>query len=284
MDSFETIRLERGDGVATIYLDRPEQLNALNVQMIKDLVAAFELTDADDAVRAVIVTGSGRAFCAGADLSEGADIFNREPRPFEMPRDADGGGFITRRIFDSAKPVIGAINGAAVGIGMTMTLPMDIRLVAEGAKLGFLFTRRGLVPEAASSFFLPRLVGISRAAEWVYTGRTFGPEEALEAGLVRSVHPPEELLPAARALVAEMASSSPVAVAISRRMMWRMLAAGGGPAAAHELDSEALHFLGTSADVREGVTAFLEKREPEFPLAVSADMPEFFERWRAQPE
>lgn len=277
--TFETIELERADGIATVYLNRPDQLNALNVQMIRDLIAVVDITDADDDVRAVIFTGRGRAFCAGADLSEGADIFTREKQEFEMPRNADGGGMVTRRFFDSAKPLIAAINGPAVGIGITLTLPMDIRLAVDSAKIGFLFARRGLVPEASSSFFLPRIVGIQRAAEWSYTGRMIAPEEALEAGLVRSLHPAEELLPAARELAGEMAGSSAVAVAITRRMMWRMLA-GGDPAAAHDLDSEALHFLGTSDDVREGVTAFLEKREANFPLRVSSDMPEFYARWR----
>lgn len=277
--SFETIQLERADGIATVSLDRPDKLNALNVQMIRELIAAIDITDADDDVRAVIFTGNGRAFCAGADLSEGADIFTREKQPFEMPRNADGGGMVTRRFYDSAKPLIAAINGPAVGIGITLTLPMDIRLAADSAKIGFLFARRGLVPEASSSFFLPRLVGIQRAAEWAYTGRMIPAQEALEAGLVRSLHPAEELLPAARELAGEMAGSSAVAVAMTRRMMWRMLA-GGDPAAAHDLDSEALHFLGASDDVREGVTAFLEKRDADFPLRVSSDMPEFFARWR----
>ena len=181
-----------------------------------------------------------------------------------MDRHPDGGGVLTRRIFDSAKPVIGAINGAAVGIGITMTLPMDIRLAADSARFGFVFARRGLVPEAASSFFLPRLVGISRAAEWVYTARIFGADEALAGGLVRSLHPPDELLPAARALAMQMAEgTSAVAIALARRMLWQMLA-DGAPAKAHEVDSEALHFLGSSADVREGVASFLEKREPRY--------------------
>lgn len=277
--SFETITLERADGVATVSLNRPDKLNALNLQMIRELIAVIDVTDADDDVRAVIFTGNGRAFCAGADLSEGADIFSREGQEFEMPRHADGGGMVTRRFFDSAKPLIAAINGPAVGIGITLTLPMDIRLAAEDSKMGFLFARRGLVPEASSTFFLPRLVGIQRAAEWVYTGRMIPAQEALETGLVRSLHPAGELLPAARELAAEMAGSSAVAVAMARRMMWRMLA-GGDPAAAHDLDSEALHFLGPGADVREGVTAFLEKREADFPMRVSTDMPEFYARWR----
>jgi enoyl-CoA hydratase/carnithine racemase len=279
---YETIRLERGGGIATITLDRPERLNAFTEQMLEDLVDAFDRTDADDSIGAVIVTGAGRAFCAGADLGAGAATFERDAEPFSMARHPDGGGVLTRRIFDSAKPVIAAINGPAVGIGITMTLPMDIRLVADSARIGFVFARRGLVPEAASTFFLPRVVGIQQAAEWVFTGRRFDAQEALAGGLVRSVHPADELLPAARALAGEMATgTSAIAVAIARRMLWQMLA-GGDPAAAHTADSEALHFLGSSADVREGVAAFLEKRDPEFPLRVSRDMPEFFERWQAE--
>jgi enoyl-CoA hydratase/carnithine racemase len=240
------------------------------------------LTDADDDVRVVIVTGSGRAFCAGADLSSNGSELNRGAGPFSMERHADGGGILARRIFDSAKPVIGAINGPAVGIGATMTLPMDIRVSAVGARFGFVFVKRGFVPEAASSFFLPRLVGIAQAAEWVLTGRIFGAEEALAEGLVRSIHPADELLPAARALAAEMTQgSSPLAMAIARRMLWQMLG-DGDPARAHELDSEALQFLTASADLREGIASFLEKRDPVFPLSVSRDMPAFFERWQRE--
>ena len=280
--SYNTICLERADGIATITLDRPDRLNAFTEPMLEELVDAFDRTDADDDVRAVIVTGSGRAFCAGADLEAGGSTFTRDAEPFSMDRHPDGGGVLTRRIFDSAKPVIGAINGAAVGIGITMTLPMDIRLAADSARFGFVFARRGLVPEAASSFFLPRLVGISRAAEWVYTARIFGADEALAGGLVRSLHPPDELLPAARSLATQMAEgTSAVAIALARRMLWQMLA-DGDPAKAHEVDSEALHFLGSSADVREGVASFLEKREAAFPLRVSRDMPAFFGRWQAE--
>jgi enoyl-CoA hydratase/carnithine racemase len=278
---YETIRLERADGVATITLDRPERLNAFTEAMLEELVDAFDRTDADDGVRAVVVTGHGRAFCAGADLNSGPSTFERDAEPFSMGRHADGGGVLARRLFDSAKPIIGAINGPAVGIGVTMTLPMDVRLAAEHARFGFVFVKRGLAPEAASSFFLPRLVGISQAAEWVYTGRIFDAEEALAHGLVRSVHPPDELLPAARSLAMEMAAgTSPVATAIARRMLWQMLA-DGSPARAHEADSEALHFLGSSPDVREGVASFLEKREPAFPMRVSRDMPRFYGRWQA---
>jgi enoyl-CoA hydratase/carnithine racemase len=280
--AYETISLDRDGAIATITLDRPDRLNAFTEAMLEELVDAFDRTDADDDVRAVIVTGRGRAFCAGADLGAGDATFERAAEAFTMERHADGGGVLARRIFDSAKPVIGAINGPAVGIGITMTLPMDVRLAADSARFGFVFARRGLVPEACSSFFLPRVVGIAQAAEWVFSGRIFDADEALAGGLVRSVHPAEELLPAARALADEFAEGkSAVAVAIARRMLWQMLA-GGDPAAAHQADSEALHFLGGSADVREGVTAFLEKRDAVFPLRVSQDLPPFFARWQAE--
>ena len=281
-EGYETIRLEHADGIATVTLDRPDRLNAFTEAMLEELVDAFDRTDADDDVRVVVVTGSGRAFCAGADLETGGAIFDRGAEPFSMERHADGGGILTRRIFDSTKPVIGAINGPAVGIGITMTLPMDLRIAADSARFGFVFVKRGLTPEAASSFFLTRVVGVSRAAEWIYTGRVFGAEEALAGGLVRSVHPRHELLPAVRALAAEMADgTSPVAIALARRMLWQMFG-DGDLAKAHEAESEAIHFLGSSAEVREGVASFLEKRDAAFPLRVSRDMPDFFGRWQAQ--
>ncbi len=274
--TYETIDLSVEDGIATITLDREERLNAFTYGMLEDFVDALDRTDADPEVKCVIVTGRGRAFCAGADLGEGKTTFDRGSGVFQMPENADGGGTLSRRIFDSAKPIIGAINGPAVGIGITMTLPMDVRLVADSAKIGFVFAKRGLVPEACSSFFLPRIVGISKACEWVFTGRIFKPQEALDAGLVRSVHPVDELLPAARELAKEMSEgTSRVAVALARRMLWQMLAEGT-PALAHEVDSEALYFLGTSPDVQEGVSSFLEKREASYPMRVSEDLPDFY--------
>ena len=279
MAEYETILLERDGPVATIPLNRPDRLNAFTVQMLEDLVAAFDAIDADDEVRAVVVTGQGRGFCAGADLAAGASTFELGPgEEFDMDRHADTGGILVQRIYACAKPVIAAINGPAVGVGITMTLPMDVRLASDAARMGFVFARRGLVPEACSSWFLPRIVGISQAAEWVFTGRVFDAQEAHAAGLVRSVHPPDELLPAARELAAEMADgTSAVAVALSRRMLWRMLAAPG-PEVAHRVDSEAIFELGRGADVAEGVEAFLEKRPPRFPLRVSTDMPGIHER------
>jgi enoyl-CoA hydratase/carnithine racemase len=273
---FQEIRYEIAGGVLTITLDRPDRLNAFTPTMGRELIEAFEHADADDEVRAVIVTGAGRGFCAGADLAAGGATFDWGERQSgdEIPR--DGGGQVVLRIFDCLKPVIAAINGPAVGVGITMTLPMDVRVAAEGAKLGFVFTRRGITPEACSSWFLPRIVGISQAMEWVATGRTFSAEEAAAAGLVRSVHPAGELVDAARELALEIARhAAPVSVAVSRRLLWTMLGADH-PMAAHRADSRALFARGQSADAREGVTAFLEKRPPRFPDRVSDGLPELF--------
>jgi enoyl-CoA hydratase/carnithine racemase len=279
---FEQIQYDVSDHVATITLHRPDKLNAFTGTMMNEMISAFDMIDADDDVRAVIVTGSGRGFCAGADLSSGGATFARGGSDVQtdvgVPR--DGGGMLTLRIFECTKPVIGAINGAAVGVGVTMTLPMDIRLASTSAKFGFVFARRGIVPEACSSWFLPRLVGISQAAEWCYTGRVFAAEEALAGGLVRSLHEPDELLPAARAIAAEIAEhAAPVSVSLTRQMLWRMLGADH-PMEAHRVDSRGIMERGASADAREGVTSFLEKRPAEFPNRVSADLPDVFPGWQ----
>ena len=271
---FEQIRYEVADGVLTITLNRPERLNAFTETMMNELLAAFDAADADDEVRAVVVTGEGRAFCAGADLARGGETFDWRERAAagDVPR--DGGGRVALRIYDSLKPVIAAINGPAVGVGITMTLPMDIRLAAEGSKIGFVFTRRGIVPEACSSWFLPRLVGISRAMEWVSTGRVFSAEEAQQGGLVRSVHPADEVLAAAIALAREIAdNTAPVSVALGRKLMWRMLGADH-PMDAHRADSRAMFSRGQSQDAIEGVTSFLEKRPASYPDRVSAGLPD----------
>jgi enoyl-CoA hydratase/carnithine racemase len=290
-NSFETIRLDLADGVATITLNRPEKMNAFTGQMMIDLIAAFDETDADDAVKAVIVTGAGKAFCAGADLSQGAKTFDYDKRDDRPERGAkgsldhlrDGGGRVTLRIFESLKPVIGAINGAAVGVGATMQLPMDIRLASSAARFGFVFARRGIVPEACSSWFLPRLVGPQTALEWCFTGRVFGAEEALARGLVRSVHEPEALLPAAHALAREIVDhAAPVSVALTRQMLWRMLGADH-PMEAHKIDSRAIYARGAQADAKEGVMSFLEKRPASYPNTVSADLPDFYPWWRERP-
>ncbi|GAA1289786.1 crotonase/enoyl-CoA hydratase family protein [Pseudonocardia aurantiaca] len=277
--TYEQITYAVADGVLTITLDRPDRLNAFTRQMADELVDAFDRADADDDVRAVVVTGAGRGFCAGADLAGGGATFDYA----DGPAHRDEGGRVALRIFESVKPVIAAFNGPAVGIGVTMMLPADVRLASTTARFGFVFARRGIVLEAASSWFLPRIVGISRAMEWAATGRVFGADEALAAGLVRSVHEPEELLPAAYTLAREIAdNTSPVSVALTRQMLWRMLGADH-PMAAHRLDSRAIQSRGESEDAREGVTAFLQKRQAHFPGRVSADMPDFYPWWPDRP-
>jgi enoyl-CoA hydratase/carnithine racemase len=275
--SFDEIGYEVDEGVLTITLARPERLNAFTPTMGRELIEAFDRSDADDDVRAVVVTGAGRGFCAGADLGGGGGTFDwreRDGGDVGVPR--DGGGQVALRIYSSLKPVIAAINGPAVGVGITMTLPMDVRIAAAGAKIGFVFARRGIVPEACSSWFLPRLVGISQAMEWVATGRVFTAEEALAGGLVRSVHPVDEVVPAARALAAEIASeAAPVSVALARQLMWTMLGASH-PMEAHRADSRAMFARGQSADAFEGVSAFLEKRPAAFPDRVGDGLPELF--------
>jgi enoyl-CoA hydratase/carnithine racemase len=271
---FEQIRYEVADGVLTITLNRPDRLNAFTETMMNELIAAFDASDADDDVRAVIVTGAGRGFCAGADLARGGETFDWRERAAagDVPR--DGGGRVVLRIYESLKPVIAAINGPAVGVGITMTLPMDIRLAAHGAKIGFVFARRGIVPEAASSWFLPRLVGISQTMEWVATGRVFDADEAERGGLVRSVHAPDDLLPFAHSLAREIAeNTAPVSVALARKLMWRGLGAAH-PMAAHRADSRAMFSRGQSADAVEGVTSFLEKRPASYPDKVSDGLPD----------
>jgi len=276
---YSQIIYDVADSVATITLHRPERMNAFTDVMMREVIDAFDQVDADDDVRAVIVTGSGdRAFCAGADLGGGGETFAKGgsdiQTPVGVPR--DGGGMVSLRIFDCKKPVIGAINGAAVGVGVTMTLPMDVRLASDNARFGFVFARRGIVPEACSSWFLPRLVGISTAAEWCYTGRVFPAAEALDRGLVRSVHTPDELLPAARELAREIAdNTAPVSVALTRQMLWRMLGADH-PMEAHRVDSRGIQSRGASADAREGVESFLEKRSPVYPVKVSDGLPDLF--------
>jgi enoyl-CoA hydratase/carnithine racemase len=284
---FQQIRYEIADRILTITLDRPDRLNAWTETMRGELIEAFDRAEDDDEVRVIVVTGAGRAFCAGADLAGGGETFDwrsRQPSGAhgesdpEVPR--DGGGRFSLRVFAATKPVIAAINGPAVGVGATMTLPMDIRLAAAGARMGFVFARRGIVPEACSSWFLPRLVGISQAMEWVCSGRVFAAEEALAAGLVHSVHPGEELLDAARALAREIAdNTAPVSVALARRMLWTMLGARH-PMEAHRADSRGMFLRGQSDDAREGVTSFLEKRPANFTDRVSDGLPDLFPDWK----
>ena len=281
MSTYTQIRYDVSDGIATVTLHRPDKMNAFTAVMMNELLAVFDEIDTDDAVRAVIVTGEGRAFCAGADLSRGAKTFDDGDwsNPSDVTTRRDGGGRVTLRIYDCKKPVIGAINGAAVGIGATMTLPMDVRLASTTARVGFVFSRRGIVPEACSTWFLPRAVGISQAAEWVYSGRVFDAQEALRGGLVRSLHEPADLLPAARSLAEEIAqNTSGVSVALARQMLWRMLGASH-PMEAHRADSRGIQLRGRSADAHEGVTSFLEKRPAKFTDSVSHDLPDIFPDW-----
>lgn len=286
MSDYSEILYDVADGIATITLHRPDKMNAFTGTMMNELIGAFDRTDADDDVRAVIITGAGdRAFCAGADLSAGGKTFSKGGSDVltdaGVPR--DGGGMVSLRIFDSKKPVIGAFNGAAVGVGVTMTLPMDIRIASTSARFGFVFARRGIVPEAASSWFLPRIVGISQALEWSFSGRVFDADEALAGGLVRSLHEPADLLPAARAIAADIVdNAAPVSVALTRQMMWRMLGADH-PMRAHSADSRAILVRGRSADTREGVTSFLEKRPAVYTDRVSTDLPDVFPGW-VEPE
>jgi enoyl-CoA hydratase/carnithine racemase len=292
---YELIETRTDNRVLTLTLNRPEKMNAFSADMMRELVDVFDKVNRDDEVRAVIVTGAGKAFCAGADLSAGAKTFDYEQRTdrpdkagagrgrdtdWSSPKIRDTGGLVTLKIFECLKPVIAAVNGAAVGIGATMLLPMDIRLASENARFGFVFARRGIVPEACSSWFLPRLVGISKALEWTYSGRIFNATEAREAGLVSNVYKPEDLLAAATGIAREIAdNTSAVSVAMTRQMMWRMLGADH-PMEAHKIDSKAIYGLGQMADAKEGVMSFLEKRPAEFKCKVSEDMPGFYPWWQ----
>ena len=281
---YQQIIYDIDEGILTITLNRPDKLNAFTGQMMTEMINALDRADADDTVKAIIVTGAGRGFCAGADLSNGASTFDADasaPKAAQEEKKsiADGGGLLTLRIFDCLKPIISACNGPAVGVGATMQCAMDIRLASTSAKYGFVFSKRGIVPEACSSWFLPRLVGISQALEWTYTGRVFSAEEALEKGLIRSVHEPEDLLPAARKLALEFADqTSSLSIALIRNMMWKMLGADH-PVVAHNIDSRGVNAMGKSTDAKEGVASFLEKRPAIFPGKVSAEMPEFFPWW-----
>ncbi|MET0183393.1 MAG: crotonase/enoyl-CoA hydratase family protein [Caulobacterales bacterium] len=282
---FETVLFDVAEGVATITLNRPDKLNAFTAGMMSDLFACFDITDRDDDIRAVIVTGAGRGFCAGADLSAGGATFNYDTRAErgaaeDSERIRDNGGRLTLRIYESLKPMIAAVNGPAVGVGATMQLAMDMRLASTEARFGFPFARRGIVLEACSSYFLPKIVGVPAALEWCMTGRVFPASEAKERGLVRSLHAPDELLPAARALAKEIVDNcAPLSVALMRQMIWRV-ASADHPMEAHKIDSRAVHRLGAGADAKEGVESFLQKRPPNFTQKVSAEMPDFFPWWQ----
>ncbi|MDB2416326.1 crotonase/enoyl-CoA hydratase family protein [Pseudomonadales bacterium] len=278
---YSTILYDVEDGILTITLNRPDALNSFTNDMMLEMIDACDRADADDSVRAIIVTGAGRGFCAGADLSRGGATFDSSKRD-DRKKDSvnrDGGGRLTLRLYELTKPIIAAVNGAAVGVGVTMTLAMDIRIASTAAKFGFVFARRGIVPEACSSYFLPRVVGISKALEWCYSGRVFPAQEALDGGLLRSLHEPEDLLSAARAIAEDIRdNTAPVSVALTRHMMWKMLGADH-PMEAHKIDSRGIHYRGKSEDSKEGVMAFLEKRDAQFPNTVSSDLPEFYPWW-----
>lgn len=278
---YSTILYDVEDSILTITLNRPDALNSFTNDMMLEMIDACDRADADDSVRAIIVTGAGRGFCAGADLSRGGATFDSSKRD-DRKKDGvnrDGGGRLTLRLYELTKPIIAAVNGAAVGVGVTMTLAMDIRIASTAAKFGFVFARRGIVPEACSSYFLPRVVGISKALEWCYSGRVFPAQEALDGGLLRSLHEPEDLLSAARAIAEDIRdNTAPVSVALTRHMMWKMLGADH-PMEAHKIDSRGIHYRGKSEDSKEGVMAFLEKRDAQFPNTVSSDLPEFYPWW-----
>ena len=286
MTDYTQILVDKADGIATITLNRPEKMNAYTRIMGEEIMAAMDDIDVDDSVRAVIFTGSGdRAFCAGADLTPegGGHVFSdpSEVEDLSDPKVRDGGGLLTLRLFESKKPLISACNGVAVGVGATMQLAMDIRLASENARYGFVFARRGIVPEACSSWFLPKLVGISQALEWCYTGRIFDAEEARNGGLIKDIYSLSELMDAARGLAREIAdNTSAVSVAITRAMMWR-LPSGSHPMEAHKIDSRAIYRLSRGADAKEGIASFLEKRAPQYPGKVSEDMPDFYPWWDA---
>lgn len=279
MTDFTMFDLKVTDGVAVATFNRPDKMNTFTPVVMREMIELFDITDADDAIRAVVVTGSGRAFCAGAELGiAGGDTFNYTKRASsdEIIHDGirrDGGGRVVLRIFRSLKPVIAAVNGAAVGVGVTMQLPMDFRIASTNAKFGFVFSRRGITPEACSSWFLPRLVGVPTALDWTYSGRVFDANEAKEKGLVQSLHAPEDLLPAAMELAHKVTEkSAPVSIAIARQMIWRMMGAEH-PMDAHRIDSRALQSRGQSADVKEGIASFMDKRDPIFPNGVGHDFP-----------
>jgi enoyl-CoA hydratase/carnithine racemase len=276
-EGYEQILYDVDANILTLTLNRPDKLNAFTGTMMSEMIDALDHADADDNVKAIIITGAGRGFCAGADLASGGNTFNADSAGAGLQ--PDGGGRLTLRLFDCKKPVISACNGPAVGIGATMQCAMDMRLASDNARYGFVFAKRGIVPEACSSWFLPRLVGISQALEWTYTGRIFGAEEAQRGGLVRSIHKPADLLPAARDLAQEFAEqTSSISIAMTRNMMWKMLGADH-PMEAHKIDSRGIYYTGRSADANEGVKSFLETRPAEFPGKVSQDMPEFFPWW-----
>lgn len=279
---YREIRYALESRVATITLDRPGAMNAFTTRMMEEMLAAIAAADRDDGVRAIVVTGAGKAFCAGADLSAGGSTFDDSSggEGVGLADHRDGGGRVSLALFACRKPVIAAINGAAVGVGITMTLPMDIRVVAEDAKIGFVFARRGIVPEACSSWFLPRIVGISKAAELCYTGRVFRARDEAGSGLFTHVVPAAEVLPRATSIAREIAdNTSAVSVALTKALLWHGLGEAD-PQSAHIIDSKCIHWAGRRPDAYEGVSSFLEKRGPRFSMSAWRDMPDFYPWWK----
>ena len=273
---YKEIKTSKEGNIFIISLNRPEKLNAFTRVMQDEMIKAFDYTDENDDIKAVIITGSGKAFCAGADLVEGANTFNYGEQGNKLSNEdhRDGGGMVALRIYESKKPVIGAINGDAVGVGATMTLPMDIRIASDKARFGFVFSRRGAVPEACSSWFLPRIVGISKALDWCFSGKVFSAQEALKHSLISEVIEENNLIKRALEIGnTYISKTSSVSVSLSRQMLWRMLGANH-PQEAHLVDSLAMEKMGKSSDIKEGILSFLEKREPKFPMKVSKDLPD----------
>lgn len=286
---FETLELSTEGEVATISLNRPEKLNAYNRVMLAELLKCFEYTEAAEAVRVVILTGTGRAFCSGMDMSGGAGAFDLPDQPVTEEQAAadgryrDGAGILALRMYDSVKPIIVAVNGPAVGVGVSIQMAADIRIASRTAFFGFAFVRRGVVPEATSSWFLPRHVGLGTALKWCLAGETVSAEEAFRTGLVQSLHEPEELMDAARALAAEIVHhTAPVSVALTKQMLWKN-SGHPHPMTAHRIDSQAMQARGPSSDAKEGANAFKEKRPPQFPQRVPDDLPDFYPWWPAEP-
>mgnify|MGYP001472305256 FL=1 len=280
---YKNILLEQQDNIAILSLNRPNKLNAFTFSMMGEMIAALDALDADDSVHALIITGKGRAFCAGADLSSGQETFNPSFDDFAVQEDdfrRDSGGILTLRMYQFLKPIVIACNGPAVGIGASMQLAADVRLASDQARFGFVFNNRGIVPDACSSWFLPKIIGISSALELTYSGRIIDASEALKLNLVSSIHDSENLLDNALDFTKNMVkNSAPVSIAVTRQMLWRSLE-GSGPYDAHIVESKAIDSRGASKDAKEGVSSFLEKRAAKFKNKVSLDMPSFFPWWK----
>ena len=279
---FSTIKLERHENLALLFLNRPEKLNAFTFLMMEELICAFDLIEEDDTFNAVIISGIGRGFCAGADLSSGKNTFNPSFDNFAVQEDdfrRDSGGILTLRMYKFLKPIIFACNGPAVGIGASMQLPGDIRIASEDARFGFVFNNRGIVPDACSSWFLPKIVGISKALDLTFSGRIIDSKEALDIELISSIHKPENLINDAKKIAQELVEkSAPVSIAITRQMLWRSFGQAA-PYEAHVIESKAIDSRGASDDAKEGVNSFLEKRPARFKNLISSDMPDFFPWW-----